>query len=114
MRDALVLGHGLNRRVPAVGPQAGGVVEGKAEIIAEFGAGYALGLIFVIARGPFAGKVDLSERWKAGEQQKDADCGSISSGHHGAASVCRHGLVTIHRRLPFVVSEPHFTFWRHE
>jgi hypothetical protein len=90
MRDALVLGQSLNRRVPAIGPKAGGVVEGKAEIVAEFGAGYALGLVFVKARGPFAGKVDLSERRKAGEEQKDANCGSISSGHHGAAARTGH------------------------
>src|SRR5580698_7977001 len=113
MRDALVLGHSLNRRVPAIGPQAGGVVEGKTEIVAEFGAGYALGLVFVIARGPFAGKVDLSEGRKAGQEQKNADCGSISSGHQGAASVCQDGLVTI--LVAFLSSyKPRFPFWRPE
>jgi hypothetical protein len=57
---ALVFGdYGDAVGVVAVGAEASGVAERDAHVVAEFGAGEALGAVFVIGGGPFAGEVYL-------------------------------------------------------
>src|ERR1700733_1479748 len=62
MRNALPLGDGLRGGFPTIGLQPCGVVDGKAEVIAEFGSGKALQIIPGITAAPFAGEIHLRER----------------------------------------------------
>ena len=69
MHTALVLLQGEATGVPTICAQAGGVVDGDAQVVAEIGTGAALLLIFGGAEGgPHAGKQNLRRR---GIRQKE-------------------------------------------
>src|ERR1035438_8507683 len=61
VRTALPLRQRHQRSTPGIAPHASRFVDWDAEIVSEFRAGYALGLVFVKARGPFAGEIYLGE-----------------------------------------------------
>ena len=66
MRAALILGQREQGRIPAIAPQARGVVDGQPEIIADIGPRDALQKIFVKLGRPLARRIHLREsRWNA-------------------------------------------------
>ena len=73
MRFALMLGQSQDFGIPDVAAHASRGIDGKAEVVANFGTGDALGLILVKLGIPFAGQVDLREcgqTRQGGHQQK--------------------------------------------
>ena len=71
MDAALMLGQGEPGGVPGVGAQARGVVDGEAKVVAEFGAGAALGRVFVAHGHPLAVEKHLRGSrygWQRGQQ----------------------------------------------
>ena len=62
MRLTLPLGHRPLRRVPGIGAQTRGIVDGQPEVVADLGAGAALGQVFVKSLAPRAGEIDLRQR----------------------------------------------------
>ena len=73
-----MLEHGMTRHVPAVAEEAGGFVERDPAEVAGFLAGNAVGLVFVIAAGPFADEVDLRKRRRCPQQQHQQPRGNKS------------------------------------
>jgi hypothetical protein len=62
MRPALILGDDRDAvGIVAVRAEAGGFVDGKLGVVAQFGAGEALRAIFMVERRPLAGEIDLCE-----------------------------------------------------
>jgi hypothetical protein len=59
---ALIFGDSELGGVPCISAQARGGVDREAEIIAQAGTAATLGVIFMEARSPFAGGVELRER----------------------------------------------------
>ena len=55
MDAALLLGQRHAGGAPAIGTETRGVVDGKAQIIAQLGTLPAFGLILVAQRGPVSG-----------------------------------------------------------
>jgi len=62
MRAALVLGQREQGRIPAIAPQARGVIDGQAKVIADIRPRDALQKILVELRSPNARGVHLSEQ----------------------------------------------------
>src|SRR5580700_8571263 len=69
----LIFGEFDERGVPAVGSQARGLVDWQAKIVADFGAGEPLTLVFVKSRGPLSGRILLSQHrtHESGRQRKN-------------------------------------------
>src|SRR5688572_20359001 len=65
VRLALMFRNGKNIGVPGIGHCSSGVVDGKSGVISKLRPGEPLGLIFVILRSPFSGKIDLCKRRNA-------------------------------------------------
>lgn len=80
VRLALMLRDREQRGIPCIAAKPGGVGDGKAEIVADFRAGAAFGLVFVIAGRPFSRRVGLSRRGDAGEQQDRQKTSGTQSG----------------------------------
>ena len=63
VRAALPFRQRLDRGVPRFGAQPRGVADRNAQIVAKFGTGHALGLVFPETRRPLTGEVHLRGRW---------------------------------------------------
>ena len=74
---ALVFLQSEARRVPALGEQARGIVDGKASKVAQIGAGNALVKVLVMQRTPLAGQNVLAPNGteRGGEQQGERKSG---------------------------------------
>src|SRR6266850_4711656 len=81
MRLALMFGQREQRRIPAVGSQTSRIIDGKAEIVADFRTRNALRLVLVKSWSPFSGWINLCKRW------------NNSQGHHQQT----YGVAHIHR-----------------
>jgi len=66
---ALLLGQRHAGRAPAIGAQAGSVVDGQAQIIAQLGTLPPFGLVLVTQRGPVPGQISLAEGGKADQRR---------------------------------------------
>jgi hypothetical protein len=67
----LMLAQREDRRVPAVGFQAAGIVQRDASVVTELRPGNAMRLIFVVQGSPVAGNIALRERGNGGDQQQN-------------------------------------------